>query len=208
MNMDSSSRKRIQAPLRDRLKETASTAILEAAEAVFSEEGFDARMETIATRAGVAVGTLYNHFKDRQALVEAVQDAYRDRIKEMVDAAIEDAKDLPVRDLLLAVVRAIVEGANSASGFRRFMFQSDYPVRASRKREFGKLFMTRLQPVLARAQSEGELRADQVQIHAAFLMGLVHAGLAANLEGVLPLDQVPERIVAQFLHGASKREGR
>src|SRR5690242_20497966 len=63
-------------PLRDRLKQATREAILEAAEAVFSERGFGgARVEEIAERAGVSVGTLYNYFDARRAILDAVLEA-------------------------------------------------------------------------------------------------------------------------------------
>ena len=59
--------------LRHRLREETVSAILEAAEHEFASDGLHAaRMERIAARAGVAVGTLYNHFDDREALVLAL----------------------------------------------------------------------------------------------------------------------------------------
>src|SRR2546422_7964168 len=61
-------------PLRARLRETIRHSILDAAETVFSEHGTaHGRMEQIAARAGVSVGTLYNHFVDRRDLVEALR---------------------------------------------------------------------------------------------------------------------------------------
>lgn len=46
--------------------------ILEAADAVFAEQGPGAVTEDIARRAGVAIGTVFRHFPSKQALVEAV----------------------------------------------------------------------------------------------------------------------------------------
>ncbi|HVV09553.1 helix-turn-helix domain-containing protein [Amycolatopsis sp.] len=43
-----------------------------AAREVFGEEGLDARLEEIARKAGVAIGTLYNRFPSRTALIEDV----------------------------------------------------------------------------------------------------------------------------------------
>ncbi|NBE80672.1 TetR/AcrR family transcriptional regulator [Micromonospora rubida] len=48
----------------DRLLASAATA--------FAERGTDASLEEIARRAGVANGTLYSHFPNRQALLEAL----------------------------------------------------------------------------------------------------------------------------------------
>lgn len=46
--------------------------VLEAAVAVFAEEGVDAPARTIATRAGVGVGTFYRHFPKRSTLIAEV----------------------------------------------------------------------------------------------------------------------------------------
>lgn len=48
-------------------------AILEAALAVFAEHGFEAaRLDDVASRAGVAKGTLYLYFRHKEALFEAL----------------------------------------------------------------------------------------------------------------------------------------
>jgi AcrR family transcriptional regulator len=46
--------------------------LLRAASAVLGEAGLDAPLEDIARRAGVSIGTLYNHFPDRAALLGAI----------------------------------------------------------------------------------------------------------------------------------------
>jgi AcrR family transcriptional regulator len=43
-----------------------------AAAALFAERGVDVPLEEIARRAGVSIGTLYNHFPNRGALLDAV----------------------------------------------------------------------------------------------------------------------------------------
>lgn len=61
---------------RERL-EAREEAILEAARSVFLENGFDgARMSEIAARAGVAEGTVYLYFKNKNALLEAVVEQF------------------------------------------------------------------------------------------------------------------------------------
>ena len=53
--------------------EERQEAILKAALEVFSENGFAAtRLEDIANRAGVAKGTLYLYFSDKEALFESM----------------------------------------------------------------------------------------------------------------------------------------
>jgi AcrR family transcriptional regulator len=48
------------------------TNLLKAARVAVSERGADISLEDIAKSAGVAIGTLYNHFPTRQDLLEAV----------------------------------------------------------------------------------------------------------------------------------------
>lgn len=53
-------------------------AIMRAATAVFIRDGYErASVDTIAAEAGVSKQTIYNHFKDKQALFVAVVDAAR-----------------------------------------------------------------------------------------------------------------------------------
>src|SRR5262245_12242237 len=59
--------------LRDTSKALFRTAILDAAEAVFEARGFHvARIQDIAAHAGVAVGTVYNHFDQKEDIVRAL----------------------------------------------------------------------------------------------------------------------------------------
>lgn len=46
--------------------------LVDAARAEFGAHGVDVPLDRIADRAGVSIGTLYNHFTDRGALVDAV----------------------------------------------------------------------------------------------------------------------------------------
>src|SRR3981081_4254853 len=76
-------------PLRERLKGETQRAILQAAEEVFGDSGLSgARMEDIATRAGVSVGTVYNHFEDRDALLAELIVTRRHDLLARLDAAL------------------------------------------------------------------------------------------------------------------------
>jgi AcrR family transcriptional regulator len=58
------------------------TKVLQAAEAVLGEQGLSARMDEIARRAGVGVGTLYRHFATKEALYQAIVTARTDLLLE------------------------------------------------------------------------------------------------------------------------------
>lgn len=51
---------------------------------VFTDQGVDAPMRTIASKAGVGIGTLYRHFPQRSDLIKAI-------IQREVDACVEAA---------------------------------------------------------------------------------------------------------------------
>ncbi len=75
------------------------TAILEAALDEFSARGFaGARLDDVAQRAGVAKGTIYLHFKDKEAL-------FRELVRTMLGPLVGGleqlrASDLPIRTVL------------------------------------------------------------------------------------------------------------
>jgi AcrR family transcriptional regulator len=59
--------------------------ILSAARDVFAEQGYDASMEAIATRADVGIGTLYRRFPTKADLFGAVALAARQRVRQIVE---------------------------------------------------------------------------------------------------------------------------
>jgi AcrR family transcriptional regulator len=58
--------------------------VLAAAREAFAEGGESTALEEIARRAGVGIGTLYRHFPNRQALLEAL---YLEEVEEMCRSA-------------------------------------------------------------------------------------------------------------------------
>ncbi|GHS89444.1 TetR family transcriptional regulator [Actinomycetota bacterium] len=66
-------------------------AVLDAARDLFAVHGLEVSMETIAQTAGVGVGTIYRHFPDRSALVQAM---IRDRIAHVSALASTAEQDL------------------------------------------------------------------------------------------------------------------
>ena len=73
--------------VRNRLK------VLAAATEAFTELGIDARMEEIAARAGVGVGTVYRHFPTKEALLgELLAEKWR-TLRESVEYSLEHEPD-------------------------------------------------------------------------------------------------------------------
>ena len=83
--------------------------MLTAAEDVFADSGLHAaHMSEIAERAGVAVGTLYNHFADREALLAGLIDARYAEMLAQMDAALRSNVGRPFRERLRALVVAML----------------------------------------------------------------------------------------------------
>jgi len=79
--------------MRDRLRAVTRDTLLRASEQIFAEKGIDgARIEDIAMRAGVAVGTIYNYFGDSGELLNALIVARRQDMIAHLDQALAQAK--------------------------------------------------------------------------------------------------------------------
>ena len=92
-------RRPVQARAADR-RET----LLDAAATILAERGFEAvTTRAIAKTSGAAVGTVYDYFPDKVAVLEALLERYRQRLQAVLVAALADA------DSLEASVRAGVD---------------------------------------------------------------------------------------------------
>jgi len=95
---------------RDRLLEVASDA--------FAERGVDASLEDIAKRAGVGIGTLYRHFPNRDALVEAV---YRRNVELLIAGADELRATLPPDEALAEWMQRFVGYVGTKKGLATYL---------------------------------------------------------------------------------------
>lgn len=80
-------------PQQERSRQTVAW-ILEAAAELFAERGY-ARATTnrIAARAGVSIGTLYQYFPNKDALVLALLEAHQAEVREVVDECLARLAD-------------------------------------------------------------------------------------------------------------------
>ena len=81
--------------------------IVEAARVAFRTRGYDAPLDDIAKAAGVGPGTLYRHVPTRESLVDAVMQAWVDRVNDAVGKVL--AEGGTSRELLLRWFETYVE---------------------------------------------------------------------------------------------------
>lgn len=199
--------------LRDRLREATGEAILSAAEEVFAAEGLaGARMEAIAARAGVAVGTLYNHFQDRKALWERLLASRRAALLRRLDAALEDTREAPFADALDALLRALFAHWAEHRGFLALLMQVQPPlVRTPRggagPKPIAREILRRLARVVRRGVAQGALRAEGADLYPAALLGMARSLLLLEIGGgpERPAGDPVGRLVDLFLRGAGRR---
>jgi AcrR family transcriptional regulator len=129
--------------------------ILAAAREAFLEGGEATSLEEIARRAGVGIGTLYRHFPNRQALLEAL---YAGEVEELCRSAAElDGAD-PWEALSRWFERFIAYLATKRALAEELMnyMDKDAPLfKASRASMFAAG-----EPMLKRAQDAGAVRSD------------------------------------------------
>lgn len=112
-------------PSQQRSRETVA-AILEAAAQVFDAQGYDAgTTDRIAERAGVSVGTLYQYYPDKDAILVALAAAHIDRatlrLGELVHAA--QVEHRSVREVLVPLVRAVIDEHRDGANLHRVLFE-------------------------------------------------------------------------------------
>jgi AcrR family transcriptional regulator len=194
-------------PLRTRLRALAAEAILDAAEEVFAEQGLQAGMDAIASRAGVAVGTIYNHFGDRESLLRALMRAHHERILAAIDEACVRTAGKDVREQLVAAIDALAVVTEKHAAFRRRLLQVDPPLPSAEKHALGDALAARFAELLKPARDAGLLTPDPTGMRPVLLLGLVHSTLMLHLRDPerLPADRIAVLVADQFLDGARVR---
>lgn len=97
-----------RAPVQRRSLATVE-AILEATIQILDRSGLAAlTTNAIAARAGISVGSLYQYFPDKQAVLEALLTRHAGRVQGMMAAALQEVAGLPVLDRVDALARALI----------------------------------------------------------------------------------------------------
>jgi AcrR family transcriptional regulator len=201
MNRDSHPEPR----LRDRLRSETARAIADAAEEVFAAHGVrDARMEEIAARAGVAVGTVYNHFQDRSALFAGLVERRRQELAHKLDRAFAEVKGEPFAAQLRRFALTVFEHFESHAAFLSIMLESD----SAHAREPSPAMLElrrRVDGLVERGIQERAVRRLGRELWPAMLFGAVRGVLIHELRnpGKLGLAQRADAVCDFFLHGAA-----
>ena len=96
-------------PRQARAQETVE-AILTAAARILTTEGFEAlTTNRVAAVAGVSVGSLYQYFPNKEALVRALCERHTQGVRDRIRARFQEAWERPVDEVARAVIQGMVE---------------------------------------------------------------------------------------------------
>lgn len=99
-------------------------AILEATARLLVEVGYDkASTNRIAKRAGVSVGSLYQYFPNKQALVASLAERHVGAQLEMVTRALAEKADAPIEALCREVIAALIAAQQIDPALQRVLIE-------------------------------------------------------------------------------------
>jgi AcrR family transcriptional regulator len=85
-------------------------AILDATAQVLVERGYaDTSTNSVAQRAGVSVGSLYQYFPNKDALIAALHDRHGKKMLDVVERALARHAGASLRDAMTGVIESVVE---------------------------------------------------------------------------------------------------
>lgn len=210
MNQDSTSGSGIRR-LRDRQRESTANEILSAAERVFIERGFfETHMAHIAASAGVAVGTLYNHYKDRDALLNALMEQRRVELLGRLDDVFTRTGELPFREQLRETLRVIFTHFDKHFQFFATFTQAECgpPLMAHGAKTIQREIYLRFDQLIDRGRKQRALQPGPAKLAPTLLMGIARSMLVRRffvLEETSSLAHL-DTVVDFFFAGAGGSE--
>jgi AcrR family transcriptional regulator len=97
-------------------------ALLEATARILVREGFDrASTNRIADVAGVSIGSLYQYFPNKEALVAAVVERHQQDIRQVIQGELEKAAMLPIEQGVRMLVAVAVKSHRIAPKLHRVL---------------------------------------------------------------------------------------
>ncbi len=204
MNLDSS-KKRLHKPreaLRSQVRETVRAAILDAAEELIALKGLHgAGLAQIAKKAGVAVGTLYNYFEDRDALVRGLFETRRATLRPKVQAAFFAGAGLAFEPRLRKFMHDLFEAFESHRRYLKVLFEAEHLKPAGGHQDL----LNAIDEIIAFGVAEGVIAKASVEPLSITLAGALRGVLVRKSQSGGSFVEVADPIVTLLIDGARKR---
>ncbi|MFN7917087.1 MAG: TetR/AcrR family transcriptional regulator [Vicinamibacterales bacterium] len=217
MNLDSSTDQKVS--LRIKFRTATREAILEAAaDLLGSDGGVQTRMEDIAARAGVAVGTVYNYFEDRKALVSVLLESRTRSLLEELDGGGHPGAKSPgtsgdAAHVFHTELTHFVGALSRHVESNRFLFnvlQDEVGQRgldakaATRKQTLLDELLERAERIMEKGMKSKVLKKGDPALYAAIFVGMMRGVALSSLTTRQPLAVRAGDLVDLFLRGAAR----
>jgi AcrR family transcriptional regulator len=165
-------------------------------------------LQAIAQRAGVAVGTIYNHFTDRNELFAEVFERRRAELLETLDAAGKAAAGASFETQLEGFVRTVFGYFDERRAFLRLALEGKVAKAAPRAAAPGSQgsmdqLQLRAERIIRVGLKEQRLRTEGAELFSLFLVAALRAVLIARVASPRPIAGETEKVIDLFLRGTA-----
>jgi AcrR family transcriptional regulator len=213
----SSARRTAPPTRRQEAKALFRNAILDSAESVFAEKGFQAaRIQDIAERARIAVGTVYNHFTQKEDVLAALLEERSEQMLEQLAPSASDPRSFQGRltARLARILRHVEQHrpffvVAAECGLLGTTSASATAALAGKRVRKVERFHQVLGALVEEGIAEEALEPLDRDLLTRALGGAIRAFVLSSLHGQpRPADTEAAEIVDLFLFGAARRKGR
>jgi AcrR family transcriptional regulator len=169
---------------------------------LIKDQGFHgAPMSLVAKNAGVAAGTIYHYFESKEQLICELYDFNRERVKEVVQAALEQKGSLKEKfsKVWTALYHFYAQQPNVLIFFEQFV-NSPFNVD-----KYPNHFRGQLYTFFADGIKSGQLKPVKTEILLVMVMGSISSTAKLHLFGKVPLTQSDQHRVVEILWDGIKK---
>lgn len=195
------------------MKEDKRERIREAAIRVFSEKGFsEARADEIAEQAGVAVGTIYNYFENKEAILVEIFQGEFTKLREFYERLRRSG--LPVVEKIRRILEEYFSELDKRKELMRVLQRERFKLLEQLGAEPAQLYreiIAYVEELIREGITNGWLRECNPRIIAHALFGAVESAIACSMtsgpaEAERLFREAPQEL-ADFIWRGITREG-
>jgi len=194
------------APKRPRTKsaETRREELMDAAQVLFLEKGFDATsVDEIVKRADVAKGTFYFYFKTKDEVLQALRERFVDTFQERLEDAVSARAPDDWIGRLDAWIESAIHGYLDAFALHDLVFHEFRPSNQRRRAQHENPTMAQLTALVAGGAKAGAWVSRTPRLTAAMLFSAFHGAVDGDIVALAKTSR--KRLITEvraFCHGA------
>jgi AcrR family transcriptional regulator len=180
--------------------ETTRGAIIEAAYALFIERGYHgATMRDIAARAGITAGSIYNHFADKEQVVQAVILKYHPIVRVLPRLA--QVEGATAESLVRDAAGRLIQEVEANPGLLKLAFIELVELGGKHVPELLRAMLPEVQRFLEKVYATGQVRRppDPLTFVRAFVGSMLGYGITGLLLGQVVDPAGPGRTLDEYV---------